>query len=88
MILFVDFGGTGFKPEKFATKTYMQTLVKLLVNKAFIRTRKLQQIQALLNPTGCLPEVYLEHVRIQHLTQSLANISDQASHRASHATSR
>ena len=26
-------------------------------NKAFVRTRKVRQIQALLNPTGSLPEV-------------------------------
>ena len=36
-------------------------------------TRKLRQIQALLNPTAGFPEVYMKHVLIKHLTQSLAH---------------
>ena len=40
-------------------------------NKTFFRTRKLQQIQSLLNRTWIFPESYLKYVWIQHLTKPL-----------------
>ena len=49
----------------------------LSTNKAFVRTLKLQQIQALLFPSEGFPKLYMKHVVIkhcwiQHLTQFLA----------------
>ena len=45
----------------------------LKLNKDFLMTHKLWQIQALLIPTAGFSEVYVKYVLIKHLTQSLAH---------------